>query len=148
MATMVLPIRELSANVQLEAACAQKQVVKAQPRLGVFAWAKVRLVNYYLGKLVNGESDLIARLQSVDLSKFPSDALESLAGDLDRIVSLTDAVVDQANDMPNGFVEIWRPNLDAMEQHARHIDSIAESLHAETDPECMMLLSIAAEQAV
>jgi hypothetical protein len=66
---------------------------------------------------------------------------------LDRIVSLITAVIEKSREMPGVFPDAWVPKLDRIAELTSHIDSIAESLHAEADAECMTLLAFAAEHA-
>ncbi|MFI5109458.1 MAG: hypothetical protein ACHP78_11490 [Terriglobales bacterium] len=152
MATMALPIRELSASVECDAASAQKTVLKvlesvSSKRTDVLIWMKTRQLDHKLVSLIDREQDLITKLQNLDTSALTTDWLEKFACDLDRIVSLTESMVDDMNEMPPRCVNVWSPKLKKLDELARYIDNIAESFHVAADPECATLLSVAAEYA-
>jgi len=154
MATMALQFRTLSADIQVEAACAQKQIVRLRPRKARFSprtWVQTliltRIIGHYCGKLTSAEEQLVLTLQKCDFTAWTDASVKSLASDLDRIVSLSTAVIEKSRETPDGIVETLAPKLDRIAELTSYIDSIAESLHAEADPECMTLLAFAAEHA-
>lgn len=151
MATMALPIQTLSADIQVEAACAQKQIVRLQPRkrLSFLVWVQTRVIDHYCGKVITAEEQLISTLQAADFNRCNSEKLEELATDLDRIVSLTLAVIEKGNEMPVEFSNSFKPKFDRLAELANHLDSFAESMHVAADPQCTGLLAFAvAEQAL
>lgn len=151
MATMALPIRELSANVQYETAYAQKvfwnvaEGVKAR-KFQIVLRFKTHILTTAMSKLIVGQQDLISALQSADVNSYPADVCEKLASDISRLVNSTTAFVADASDVPSQCLQAWSGKLDVIYANAQHLDSIAESLYMAADPECKALLALAAEQ--
>ena len=149
MATMALPIQTLSADIQVEAARAQQEIVRLRPRFHLIAWVQTRIVNRYCGKAIIAAEELVHTLQGADFAAAEKDFLKEIATDLDRIVSLMDAVVEKGSEMPCEYSHVWRPKFDKLSELASHFDSIAESLHVAADPKASALLAFAvAEQTL
>lgn len=151
MATMALPIQTLSADIQAEAASAQRHIVRLQPRkrFQPMVWVQTRIVDYYCCKVIDAEERLIEKLQSADFNRCTQEKLEELATDLDRIVSLTSAVIEKGYELPVEFGNPFKAKFDRLAELANHIDSFAESMHVAADAQCSGLLAFAvAEQAL
>jgi hypothetical protein len=151
MATMALPIQTLSADIQQEAACAQKQIVRLQPRQRhtLARFRQMWLIHYYCGKAITAGERLISTLQCADFNYSTSAQLEELATDLDRIVSLTRAVVEKGHETQVNFGQSLHQKFDKLEELAGHFDSFAESLHVAADAHCESMLAFAvAEQTL
>jgi hypothetical protein len=154
MTAMALPIRELSADVQLEAAATQKKCLDIfeyiqVARLGVLVWFKTRALDKSLDKLVSLQDELITRLQDDEaLAKFTPEVFGRLASDLDRIVSLTYAVLEQTNEIPDQYAKVWRPKLARIADQTAHIDNFAESFHVASEETCTAVLADAARKVI
>jgi hypothetical protein len=152
MAAMALPIRELSASVQYEAAYAQKtfwKVVDAKARERTFdlvLWVYTKQLWHSLGKTAELQRTLIGLLQGKDFSRFDADAFDKIACDLERIVSLTNALLDNTHTMPEKCVAIWSPRLEEIADLTAHIDNFAESFRIASDEACTALLANMASQ--
>jgi hypothetical protein len=152
MAAMALPIRELSASVQYEAAYAQKtfwKVVEGKTRAATFdvnLWLQTRLLSHALGKLADLQSDLIECLKVKDCHEFDAKTFDKIAKDLERIVSMTYALVDDTQSMPEQCTTFWRPRLDLIADRTAYIDNFAESFRIASDEACTALLANIAEK--
>jgi len=152
MAAMALPIRELSACVQYEAAYAQKtfwEVAEGKMRatsFDVMLWVKTRQLAHAMEKLATLQRMLIDRLRTMDCSQYDADTFDRIASDLERIVSMTNSLVDDAYRMPQQCVSVWTPKLEAISDLTAHIDNFAESFRIASDEACTALLADIAEK--
>jgi len=152
MAAMALPIRELSASVQYEAAYAQKtfwKVVDGKARAATFdvtLWVQTRLLSHAMGKLGSLQGTLIECLQTKNCREFDAATFDKVASDLERIVSMTYSLLDDAYGMPEKCVAVWRPQLDIIADRTAHIDNFAESFRIASNEACTALLANIAEK--
>ncbi len=152
MAAMALPIRELSASVQYEAAYAQKtfwKVVDGKARAATFdvtLWVQTRLLARTMGKLASLQGTLIEKLKTMDCNQFDANTFDKIASDLERIVSMTYSFLDDAHSMPKLCVDVWRPRLDEILDRTAHIDNFAESYRIASDDACTAVLADMAEK--
>jgi hypothetical protein len=152
MAAMALPIRELSASVQYEAAYAQKtfwKVVDAKARERTFdfvLWVHTKQLWHSMGKTADLQRNLIVLLQGKDFGRCDADAFDNIARDLERVVSLTNALLDNTYTMPDRCVAVWRPRLEEIADLTAHIDNFAESFRIASDEACTALLANIAEK--
>jgi len=152
MAAMALPIRELSASVQYEAAYAQKtfwKVVDGKARAATFdvaLWIQTRLLSHAMGKLASLQGALIDCLKAKDFQEFDAKTFDKIASDLERIVSMTYSLLDDAYGMPEKCVAVWRPQLDLIADRTAHLDNFAESFRVASDEACTALLANIAEK--
>lgn len=151
MAAMALPIRELSASVQYEAAYAQKtfwKVVDGKARAATFdvtLWVQIRQLSHTMGKLASLQGTLIDCLKVKDCCQFDASTFNKVASDLERIVAMTYSLLDDAYGMPEKCVAVWRPHLDLIADRTAHIDNFAESFRIASDEACTALLANIAE---
>lgn len=152
MATMALPIRELSASVQYEAAYAQKtfwKVFDGKARAATFdlsLWVQTRLLSHAMGKLADLQGTLIECLMAKDCREFDASTFDKVASDLERIASMTYSFLDDAYSMPEHCVAVWRPRLAVLADRTAHIDNFAESFRIASDEACTALLADIAEK--
>jgi len=152
MAAMALPIRELSASVQYEAAYAQKtfwKVVDGKARaatLDVTLWVQTWQLSHDMGKLASLQGTLIEHLKARDCRQFDATTFDKVASDLERIVAMTYSLLDDAYAMPGKCVTVWRPQLDIIAERTAHIDNFAESFRIASDEACTALLANIAEK--
>ena len=146
MATAAFPIRELSADVQFEAAYAQKAfwsvadgVQRGQFHLRL--WYKTQQLNGSMDRLIEGQQRLIACLQNADMAQFTLDDFGKQASDLERLVAMTTAFVDAASEMPEKCVSVRRPKLETISELAGHLDNFAESFRIASNQECTAALA-------
>lgn len=152
MAAMALPIRELSACVQYEAAYAQKtfwEVAEGKMRAAnfdVMLWVKTRQLSNAMGKLADLQRTLIGHLRTMDCTQYDADTFDRIACDLERIVSMTNSLVDDAYRMPQQCVSVWTPKLETLSDLTAHIDNFAESFRVASDEACTALLADIADK--
>jgi len=152
MAAMALPIRELSASVQYEAAYAQKtfwKVVDGKARATTFdvvLWVEARLLSRAMSKLASLQGTLIEHLTAKDCQGFDTSTFDKVASDLERIVSMTHSFLDDAYEMPEKCLAVWRPQLDLIADRTAHLDNFAESLRIASNEACTALLADMATQ--
>jgi hypothetical protein len=151
MATIALPIRELSADAQFEAASVQKafwSVADGVQRRQFHLWLlyKTHELNNSMGRLIGSQERLISSLQDAAMQQFSMEDIKKQACDLDILVAMTTAFVDTASEMPPKCLDVWAPKLDMISELAGHLDSIAASLHLEADEEGSLLLAVAVEE--
>jgi len=150
MAAMALPIRELSASVQYEAAYAQKtfwKVVDGKARAATFdvaLWVQTRRLSHAMGKLASLQGTLIDCLK--ECQQFDANTFDKVAHDLERIVSMTYSFLDDAYGMPEKCVAVWRPQLDVIADRTAHLDNFAESFRIASNEACTALLANIAEK--
>jgi hypothetical protein len=146
-ATMVFPIRELSADVQVKTATARRAVLHvaaANARLLSFALLedrRARAINKDMGKLVDRQKDLVARLESFHAEQVDAPVLSNFAGDLSQLATSAASLVTDAFEMPEKYVQVWRENLEAISDLSSHIDNFAESFHIAADDLCSALIA-------
>lgn len=153
MATAALPIRELSADVQFQAADAQKtvlSVVESKRRGASFIVAvlvsavvhlKVLELNKKFERLADSQWKLIDSLQQIPVEQMSSADFTKVADDLGRIVADTNSVIDDSYAMPEKILRVWRANLEVVQNRASHLESIAESFRIAADDTCTALLA-------
>jgi len=151
MATMALPLREMSVSVQQEAVSAQMAYWKlaeevANRRFQVFMWVKTRTLNASMGRLIERQRDLIRHLQDRRVSQLTPEVCGKLATDLDNVVSLTNSFLDDAHDMPNECLNVWAQRLEQIADLNAHLDNFAESFRIASDEACTSLLADMADR--
>jgi hypothetical protein len=155
MATIALPIRELEQSVRVgaEKAQAETELVAtysnaARASMGNFARVVFRTVGLklMLAGLVRHQEKLISSYQQFDFTGCSDEGLSELAVSLDKIVEKERAILSKAKTLGSEIRVWWEASLLQLEKQAEHLDSIAESLHAECDDEASSLLVFAAEQ--
>ena len=152
MATMALPIRELSASVQYDAARVQNtfwKVVDRKTRAATFdvgLMLQAKILSYVMGRLVTSQSKLIDRLKALDSSSFDEATFDKVACDLERIVALTNSFLSDAYAMPSKCVDVWRLQLEQISDLSCHIDNFSESFRIASDDACTAVLAHIAEK--
>src|SRR5437868_4429455 len=133
MATMALPIREMSADVQFQAADAQKRfwaIMEAKTskvHLGIIVWLQVRSLNRSMGRLIERQKILLKRLQQSQGQRFTPDLYEKVGCDLQRLAGQTDSLVEDTYEMPEQCLSVWREKLETISDLSAHIDNFGES---------------------
>jgi hypothetical protein len=154
MATMVLPIRELSADVQLRAASVQKafwDVAEKKTRevhFDIWLTYKTHSLNRSMAGLIAAQEGLLSSLQNFPVERLSADAVGKVAGDLERIVSMTNSYLDDVHQLPESCLGVWRPKLEAMADLSSHIDNYAESFRMAIDDACCAFLADIARNVV
>jgi hypothetical protein len=159
MATTALPIRELSANVQYEAASAQKAfwgVVESKQQQAYFHWMiwfMTRKLGHRMGRLVVSQEKLIEHLRKVPVENVSAADYSKVGGDLDRLVSMTEALLADSYQLPDRCTAVWSDRLDKIAGLNGYIESFAESFRVAGDETCTALLAevtrrIAVEETV
>lgn len=148
MATMALPIRELSAYAQYEAASAQKtfwEVAEAKARAASFdvaLWMKTRSLSGAMVRLADTQQKLIDCLAKDNFDHFDAGTFDKIAGDLERLVSMTYSFVDDMyHTSSEDCLAVWRPKLDRIYELTNHLDNYAESFRIASDDACTALLA-------
>jgi hypothetical protein len=147
MATMTFPICELEQSVRVEAQLAHAATeVVAQCANSVMIVAKTAQLRGRYAHLVKKQETLIKALVTHDFTACSTKMMSEMAASLDDLVKdERDMLVDAARLHP-GIRRWWQSSLLTLSEQVEHLDSIAESLRMETDPEAMALLSLALEQ--
>jgi len=151
MATMALPLREMSVTVQREAVSAQMAYWSlaeevANKRFQLFLWVKTRSLNASMGRLAEKQKGLIEHLQDERVLNFTPEVFGKLASDLDNVVALTNSFLDEAHDMPPACQRAWECRLTIIADHNAHLDNYAESFRVASDEACTSLLADIAER--
>jgi len=149
---MALPIRELETFVSDEAKPKTETVIQVTRSSAegfavlckvIAETATLKLVFWHLARR---QERLINRLVERQFDAYEETAFGDLANAIDSLVSSEQGMLRELSEL-GSEIRVWLP-LRRLQAQIDHLDSIAESLHAETDPECMTLLSIAAEQVI
>jgi hypothetical protein len=155
MATMALPIRELEHSVIVEA-----EEARAKTEC-VATYSKAKIANlgtacrvaagtiglkWLFGSLVRQQQRLIAGYQAFDFAHCSDEVLADLTNSLDGIVERDRALLEKANSLGTEIRVWWGASLRQLAEQAEHLDSIAQSLHLECEPEASLLLAMAVEQ--
>ncbi len=158
MATMALPLREMSVNVQREAVSAQMAYWSlaedvAHRRFQLFLWVKTRTLNNSMGRLVEKQQTLIDCLRAAPTSRYTPEVFAKVANDLDNVVSLTNSFIDEAYDMPDTCLSVCTPRLENISELNGYLDNFAESFRIASDAQCTAALAaiargVMAEEAV
>ena len=155
MATMALPIRELGRSVCVGAEKARTETERVArysgaSRADVMTVCKVAVgtigLKWLLGGLVRHQEKLISLYQGCDFTHYRDQDLADLASSLSKIVEKERAVINRANTLGAEIRVWWDASLRQLSQQVEYLDSIAESLHLECDPEASLLLAMAVEQ--
>jgi hypothetical protein len=146
MATMALPIRELSADVQYEAAYAQKtfwKVVETKPKtsLNPLVWVQSLLLSKAVSNILGLDRTLIGLLKDEKVGNFDAETFDKIASDLERIVSMTYSFIDDAHKLRPDCVNKLRSRLEELSDLTAHLDNFAESFRAASDEACTALLA-------
>lgn len=147
MATAALPIRQLSAHVQYDAACAQNvfwEVVEAKRQnayIQIQIWLLTHRLDRRMGKLAESQRSLVDNLRKIPRDNMSSADFTKVADDLYRIVSMTDSLIADAYEMPDRCLNVWRANLEEVGDLSSHLDSFAESFRMASDEACTALLA-------
>ncbi len=147
MATATFPICELEQSVRIEAhlAHAATEVVAQCANTVLIVTKTAQLRNRY-AHLVDKQERLIDALQEQDFTTCRTELMDELATSLDTLVKDERDLLEDAQRLHPGIRRWWQASLRKLSEQVEHLDSIAESLHMETDPEAMVLLSLALEQ--
>lgn len=154
MATTALPIRELSANVQYDAASAQKafwEVVEEKRHEAAFSIMfrfYVHRLNRRMDRLANSQQDLIESLRKIPAEKMSAADFTKVADDLYRIVAMTESMIDDCYEMPPVCMNAWRANLEKIADLTSHLESFAESFRVAADETCTALLADIAQKVM
>jgi len=153
MATMVLPLREMSVTVQRDAVSAQMAYWSlaeevANRRFQLFLWVKTRTLNNSMGRLIEGQKSLIDRLTEPRVAEFAPEVCGKLSNDLYNVVSLTNSFVDEAYDMPAQCLHVWEDRLNQIADLNAHLDNFAESFRIASDEACTSLLADVAKSVM
>jgi hypothetical protein len=155
MATMALPIRELERSVCVSAEKARAETervvsysVTKRADMATVCKVAVRTVGlkWLLSGLVRHQEKLISACQQADFTRFSDEDLADLASSLQRMVAKERGLLAKANTLGAEIRGWWGESLLQLSQQVEHMDSIAESLHLECDPEASLLLAMAVEQ--
>jgi len=147
MATAALPIRELSANVQYDAASAQKaffEVLESKQQEALFNWViwyTTHRFNRRMGRLLMSQGKFVKSLRCVPVDSIAPTDLLKVSSDLDRIVSMTDSLLADAYLLPEQCLSVWRKKLEAISDQNGYIESFAESFRIASDETCTALLA-------
>jgi len=146
MATMALPLRELSVNVQREAVSAQMAYWSlaedvAHRRFQLLLWARTRTLNHSMGRLAEKQQTLIECLHHAPTENFTPEVFVKVANDLDNVVSLTNSFIDEAYDMPEECLGMWSPRLEKISELNGYLDNFAESFRIASDEACTAVLA-------
>lgn len=147
MATATFPICELEQSVRVEAQLAHAATeVVAQCANAVIIVTKTAQLRGRYAHLVGKQAKLIKALTAQDFTVCSPQLMSELATSLDNLVRDERTLLDDATRLHPGIRRWWEASLRKLAEQVEHLDSIAESLHMESDPEAMALLSFAMEQ--
>lgn len=155
MATMTLPICELERSVYLEAEKARAQTERVVRYSGasradfltackVFT-ATIGLKLLFSG-LVRSQDKLIRLHQTGSLAHVSDEQVLGLARRLREIAKRNRDVLAKASKLGAEIRVWWDASLRRMEQQSEHLESIAESLEVDCDPESSLLLAMALDR--
>jgi hypothetical protein len=154
MATIALPIRELSATVQYDAASAQKafwEVVESKRREALFDFViyyMTRRLNRRMTRLAKSQSELVERLRQLPAERMAAPEFSKVADDLFRIVAMTDSIAADCYEMPDQCTDVWRSNLEKVADQSNHIESFAETFRIAANETCTALLADIAQKVM
>ncbi len=153
MATLAFPISELT-PVIFEATADAKCVV-SYSRTAVASFgvafhivAKTFQLKRKLSLLATRQEKLLGNLVQRDFSVEPIEELGRVAIQLGDIVAKERELLVQAYTLGSEIRVWWNSSLIRLTDQVEHLDSIAESLSLEAEPEGALLLAVAAEQLV
>jgi DNA-directed RNA polymerase subunit F len=152
MATIAIPIRELSANVQFDAASAQKafwEVVEEKRReaaIHILLRYLTNKLNRRMERLANSQRDLVEHLRKIPAEKMSAAEFTKVSDDLYRIVAMTESMVDDCYEMPPSCIDAWRANLEKVANLSSHLENFAESFRIAADDTCTALLADIAQK--
>jgi hypothetical protein len=150
MATMTLPIRELESCVRDKALPKAASVAEYSKSKGDgFATVcKIAVLTIGLklvfGFMVRRQGKIISRLVEHDFNSCSGAFIGEMAKAIDELVKEERSLLGHASEVGYELRAFWP--LGTLEAQVEHLDSIAESLYLASDPECVSLLSLAAEQ--
>jgi hypothetical protein len=152
---MALPIRELERTVCYEAEKARAETdrvamysIESRPvvRTALAVMFKTATLKWHLIGLVREQERLIHACVESDFTRVSDEDLADLASSLDKIIGKERAMLARASTLGTEIRAWWDTSLRRLADQVDHLESIAESLHAEGNPECMALFAIAAGQ--
>jgi hypothetical protein len=155
MATMALPICELERSVSVEAEKARTETERVlrystASRADILTACKVLVASLCLkwlfSALVRNQDRLIRVYQSGDFMNASDEQLLGLARSLRDIVRKERTMVTKAGSLGVETRVWWDASLRRIAEQAEHLDSIAESLEVECDPEASLLLAMALDK--
>jgi hypothetical protein len=154
MATATFPIRELSANVQYNAASAQKafwevvQEKRHEAAFNILLRVSVHRLNRRLERLSESQRDLIESLRKIPAQRMSAAEFTKVADDLYRIVTMTESMIDDFYEMPQLCIDAWRSNIEKVADLTSHLESFAESFRVAADETCTALLANIAQKVM
>lgn len=147
MATMALPIRELSASARYQAARAEKtfwEVVESKARAArIELWVKVKIysLDRSMGGLIEKQDTLLAMLRNFGADDMPQQVLGMVAGDLELLTAMTDAFIEATQGAPQQCLDVWGTKLEKIAERSAYIDNYAESFRIASDEACTAILA-------
>jgi hypothetical protein len=155
MATMTFPICELERSVSMGAEKARAEAERVASYSGtvrpsllitVKLAATTFVLKRMLGSLAWQQSKLIKLYQRCDFTRYSDEEIANKAAALDKIITKERDVLSLANTLGAEIRIWWGASLRQLAEQIEHLDSIAESLHLESDREASLLLGMAVEQ--
>lgn len=155
MATMALPIRELERSVSINAEKARAETERVatysgspRPSMGTICKIAVTsvMLKWLFNTLVKTQDKLIKLYQETDVTHVSDESLTELARNLRRIVEEDREILAKANALGAEVRVMWDASLRRIADQVEHLDSIAEALEVECDPEASLLLAMVADQ--
>ena len=151
MAALALPIRELEQSVGIAQVATECVIRYSRERSEEFQLicrivGKTLSLKHQLRGLSIKQGNLLSSLIERDFTHCDPGDLTPLAASLDKLVRDDRTMLDSMYELGVEIRFCWSSSLRKLAQQVDHLDSIAESLHAAADPECSMLMAIAAEQ--
>jgi hypothetical protein len=155
MATMTLPICELERSVYVGAEKAQAETERVvrysgATRADVLTACKVLAatvcLKWLFSGLVRSQDKLIHMYQTGDLTQLSDEQVLGLTRSLRVIANRDREVLAKASTLGVGTRVWWDASLRRIAQQSEHLDSIAESLEVDCDPEASLLLAMALDR--
>ena len=155
MATMALPIRELEQSVSIGAKKAKAETERVvryseAPRADISTAVKLLAASVCLkwlfSALVRSQDRLIRIHQLSDLTQMSDEQMIQLARRLREFADTDRELVSKASRLGAETRVWWDASLHRIAEQAEHLDSLAESLELECDPEASTLLGMVLDQ--
>ena len=155
MATMALPISELEQSVYVGAEKARaetERVVRYSGASHADVWTACKVLaatvclKWLFSGLVRSQDKLIRLYQTGNLAQLSDEQVLSLSRSLREIAGRDREILAKANTLGAETRVWWDASLRRIAQQSEHLDSIAESLEVDCDPEASLLLAMALDR--
>ena len=151
MSALAIPITELMPLVDQTKGQAETvgECSRAERADTVTVWCIAREtfgIKFKLARLARRQRRVIRKLVNCDFGTMPYDRVKGVAECIDDLVREERDLLEEINRLGSEIRFWWDSSLSIIADQVEHLDSIAESLHVETDEKASALLAMSVEQ--